>query len=105
MARKPPQSPRTVVTVETEYLPEAKSVWDVTLPTDAIEDELLAQKLILAYNNLAYDLVAAALAKLGVEYSKLLARIAEGDMEAFSKLDAEMSAALDSLKPGTVLGE
>ena len=75
------------VTAKSGALPEAKMTWEVVLsdPTGTFSDEDVIKQTLL-YNNAMYDLVGLALAKLGVEYSKLL--VGEQSREQY---DAEMS--------------
>lgn len=83
-------SNKCVVTVQTE-LPPASAEWKVDLGADPEQG--------LVYGNLAYDLVAAAIAKLGVEYSKYILGTQTPD-----QFNAEMASVLTSLKAGTVAG-
>jgi bifunctional DNase/RNase len=79
---------KLVVSVESE-LPPASAVWRVDLGDDI--------KYSAVYTNLAYDLVAAAMAKLGVEFNKLI--IGEQSDAQFS---ATMSSIQETLKAGNV---
>lgn len=81
---------KTTVTVSTMNFPTGDSSWDVELPNNRPD-------LALLYNNICHDLVAAALAKLGVEYSKFLL---DQDTSRFSN---EMEATINQLSPGTTV--
>jgi hypothetical protein len=70
-------------------LPPASAEWKVDLGDDP--------KQSLLYANLGYDLVAAAMAKLGVEYSKFLV----GD-QTEEQLETNMNKVFDALRPGAV---
>ena len=70
----------------TSSLPPASAEWKLDLGDDP--------ESVMIYTNLAYDLIAAAMAKLGVEMSKYLL---SGDRKA---LDAEMEAVQMALRPG-----
>ena len=75
---------KCVVAVKTE-LPPADVQWTVDLGDDARNG--------LIYGNLAYDLVAAAVAKLGVEYTKfILGERTEQEM------NARLACAFEALK-------
>jgi hypothetical protein len=76
-----------VVEVKTQ-LPAASAVWTVDIGDDP--------KQSLIYGNLAYDLVAAAMAKLGVEFSKYLVD-EDGD-----RLNSAMNDVQDTLRAGSV---
>jgi hypothetical protein len=67
-------------------LPRADAEWNVDLGNDL--------EAALIYTNLAYDLVAAAMAKLGVEMSKY---ILDGD---YDRLETEMACVQQSLRAG-----
>ena len=64
--------------------PSAKMAWEVVLPDemDDVPQEVMTQ-LHLVYNNLMYDLVGLAMAKLGQEYSKLIT--GQQDQKAFDE--------------------
>jgi hypothetical protein len=79
---------KTTVTVSTMNFPTGDSSWEVELPNNRPD-------LALLYNNTCHDLVAAALAKLGVEYSKFLI-----DQDS-ARFNTVMSAAISGLEPGT----
>ena len=81
-------SNKFVVTIKTE-LPPGEANWMVDLGDDPKQG--------LIYGNLGYDLIAAAMAKLGVEYSKYM--LGDQDGEQFS---AKMSSVMDAMKAGTV---
>ena len=53
--------------------PAAKMSWETVLPDelDGVTPEVMLNMHLL-YNNLMYDLVGAAMSKLGLEYSKLI---------------------------------
>jgi hypothetical protein len=93
---KPPQTGvkkmgnKVIVNVEST-MPLADATWRVDVTDDP--------KYALLYSNLAYDLVAAAMAKLGVEMSKL---ITGESTEA--QFNASMLSVQDSLKSGTSIG-
>jgi hypothetical protein len=72
-------------------MPPGSMEWKVDT-TDDMEASLI-------YSNLAYDLVGAAMAKLGVEYSKYI--LGKQDAESFNK---EMTSAMNALKTETVVG-
>jgi hypothetical protein len=67
----------------TTQLPPADANWNVDLGDDP--------KNALIYGNLAYDLVAAAMARLGVEYSKF---VLDGDEGQFRSSMDEVQTAL-----------
>lgn len=69
--------------------PPASAEWKVDLGDD--------QKQVLIYTNLGYDLVAAAIAKLGVEFSKYIT--GESSEE---QLNTNMNKVFDALRPGSV---
>lgn len=71
-------SSKTKVRVDSESYPEAHSEWQVNLVVPGIDPNPNA---ILLYNNLCYDLVAAVMAKLGIEYSKWIVDGAPGDLD------------------------
>ena len=64
--------------------PSAKMTWEVVLPDemDDVPQETM-KALHLVYNNLMYDLVGLAMAKLGQEYSKLIT--GQQDQKAFDE--------------------
>ena len=78
----------TKITVETTT-PGANAEWAVDMTPLEMDQQLL-------YNNLAYTLVAAVTAKLGVEFSKFLL---DNDK---SRLEKEVEAALKAVQPGMV---
>ena len=61
------------VTATSSLFPSGKIKWETELfdPT-GLKTDLEVIEFTLLYNNVMYDLVGIALAKLGVEYSKLL---------------------------------
>ena len=67
-------------------LPPASAEWSVDLGND--------MEAAMIYTNLAYDLVAAAMAKLGVEMSKY---ILDGD---YDRLESEMASVQQALRAG-----
>ena len=69
-------------------LPPAKAEWEVDVGDDP--------KQAMVYTNLAYDLIAVAMGKLGVEMSKW---ILSGDAESFNK---EMDRVMTELQAGSV---
>lgn len=86
----------TRVEVNSSRLPRAKCVWEVDASAEGATDPQQAMQMVLLYNNAIYDLVAAVIAKLGVEYSKLVSGV--GDDKAF---DAEVKKVLEVLNAGT----
>jgi len=70
-------------------MPPASAEWKVDLGEDP--------KQALIYTNLGYDLVAAAMAKLGVEFSKFIV----GDSSE-EQLNTNMNKVFDALRPGSV---
>jgi hypothetical protein len=70
--------------------------WKVGLndPTGTQSDEQVIA-LTLLYNNVMYDLVGAAVAKLGLEYSKLL--VGEQDRSQFDAAIGKAQAALSNV--------
>ena len=81
---------KTDIRIRTQNFPDGESVWEVSFPNDRPD-------LALLYNNLAYDLVAAVVAKLGVEYSKFLL-----DQDR-NRLNAAIQPAFDALSAGTTM--
>lgn len=69
-------------------LPEASASWQVDMGDDPAQSML--------YTNLAYDLIAAAMAKLGVEMSKY---VLDGDK---GRLEDAMVEVQKNLRSGTV---
>ena len=67
-------------------LPPADAEWSIDLGSDL--------EAALIYTNLAFDLVAAAMAKLGVEMSKY---ILDGD---YDRLESEMASVQQALRAG-----
>lgn len=70
-------------------LPPASAEWKVDLGDDP--------KQVLTYTNLGYDLIAAAMAKLGVEFSKYITGESSED-----QLNTNMNKVFDALRPGSV---
>lgn len=81
---------KVVVTIKSE-LPPASAEWTVDLGDDVKQG--------LVYGNLTYDLIAAALAKLGVEMSKYILGEQTGE-----QLAETMKGVQESLRAGTVAG-
>jgi hypothetical protein len=80
----------TRIKVTSQGFPTAKSVWEVEIGIGSPLQQL-------AYNNLAFDLVAASMAKLGAEYSKWLAGTSTDE-----QFDEEMTAVQKYLAAGVV---
>ena len=80
---------KATVKATTERYPEARMEWECEIPEDNIQDVLL-------YNNLMFDIVGMALAKLGVEYSKYFAEGA--DDNARKRLNERMEPVIEALK-------
>ena len=74
----------------TSSLPPAEMTWKVDIGDDPQD--------ALVYTNLAYDLIAASMAKLGVEFSKYL-----GDKDG-DRLAHEVKHVQEVLRAGTVAG-
>ena len=74
----------------TATFPPSSAEWKVDLGEDP--------ELVMLYTNLGYDLIGAAMAKRGVEFSKY---VLDGDRKA---LEASMTEAQEALKPGLVSG-
>ena len=72
--------------------PESSAEWSVDLGEDL--------KNSMIYTNLAYDLLAAAMAKLGVEMSKYVLGVTTPE-----ELTANMACVMDALRAGTVAGK
>ena len=83
----------TFATEVTSTLPRGKATWEVLLddPLD-VYDDLAFAKVQLLFANLGYDLVGAAMAKLGWEYSQFVT--GESDRETF---DTKMAGVLSTL--------
>ena len=86
----------TRVEATTSFAPRSKCVWEVDVEPIGATTPQEAAQLVLTYNNLMYDLIAAVLAKLGVEYSKLTT--GAYDSKTF---DAKMTKVLEGLNAGT----
>ncbi len=85
----------TKVRVTTEQYPTAKSTWEVDLgESTALLPEEDKIKFTLLYNNLTYDLIAAAVGKLGWEYSKLLT--GESSDDQFNTVISKVMEALET---------
>ena len=86
------------VVASSSFAPVARAEWECDCSAVGVTDPQQAVQFILLYNNAMYDLVGAALAKLGVEYSKLVSGVT--DTKAF---DAEMKATLEGLNAGAAV--
>ena len=86
------------VVASSSFAPRAKAEWECDCYPVGVMDPQQAVQFILLYYNAMYDLVGAALAKLGVEYSKLVSGVT--DTKAF---DAEMKATLEGLNAGAAV--
>lgn len=75
-------------------LPPASAEWEVDNGDD-MEGALI-------YTNLAYDLIAAAMMKLGVEFSKYM--LEQDKVKAKEALTCEVKALQEALRAGTVAG-
>ena len=87
---------RSRVVASSSFAPVARAEWECDASPVGVTDPQAAVQFILLYNNAMYDLVGAVLAKLGVEYSKLVSGVA--DTKAF---DAELKKTLEALNAGS----
>jgi hypothetical protein len=72
---------KTSVTLTTQQWPTGRMLWEVEFPELPPEQLILSAKLQLLYNNAAYDLSAAVMAKLGLMYSELITEILDSAVD------------------------